>query len=191
MATLAIQRIIIPRTSWKSTQVWWIQRSLSPIFRLLQPYFWPVPTPPKGPQVWKFPPSAGDLNYWMRDGEQCVSSQWNDAASGWTMTVISPPLNGGTTKETKRLIMYLHGSGFQQPISGWHWGYVGYLARELDAEVVVVPYPLAPTNNGLETMPVLTQVYKRFLSRANGRETIVAGDRVGLERFMNPVNQSS
>lgn len=77
--------------------------------------------------------------------------------------------------------MLLHNEADFTPLastsSAWHWGYVGYLARELDAEVVVVPYPLAPTNNGLETMPVLTQVYKGFLSRVNGRETIVAGDR--------------
>ena len=61
--------------------------------------------------------------------------------------------------------------------SAWHWGYVGYLARELEAEVVVAPYPLAPANNGLETIPVLTQVYKEFLGRVNGREAILVGDR--------------
>lgn len=59
----------------------------------------------------------------------------------------------------------------------WHWGYVGYLARELDAEIVVVPYPLAPTNNALEVMPVLLEVYKAFKDRAGDNEIIVAGDR--------------
>lgn len=59
----------------------------------------------------------------------------------------------------------------------WHWGFIGYLARELEAEIVVVPYPLAPTNNAMEVMPVLTQVYKAFLARAVGREPIIAGDR--------------
>lgn len=59
----------------------------------------------------------------------------------------------------------------------WHWGYIGHLSRELDAEVIVVPYPLAPTNNGLEIMPVMVQVYQAFRERAGDSEIIVAGDR--------------
>jgi hypothetical protein len=71
----------------------------------------------------------------------------------------------------------------------WHWGFVGYLARELEAEVVVVPYPLAPTNNAMEVMPVLTQVYKAFLARAVGREPIIAGDRyVHVDVFTSQIH---
>lgn len=50
--------------------------------------------------------------------------------------------------------------------SHWHWGYLGYLAQELNAEVVVVPYPLAPTNTALEVMPIVLEVYEAFFERA-------------------------
>lgn len=58
-----------------------------------------------------------------------------------------------------------------------HWGWAGYLARELDAEVILVPYPLAPTNNAFEVLPVLIKVYASLLERARTREVIIAGDR--------------
>lgn len=60
---------------------------------------------------------------------------------------------------------------------GPHFSYCAYLARNLDAEVLVVPYPLAPTNKAAEIIPVLTTVYEAFLKRAGDREAIVAGDR--------------
>jgi acetyl esterase/lipase len=53
--------------------------------------------------------------------------------------------------------MYLYGSGFQAPISVYHWGFTAYLADHLNADVAVVPYPLAPTNHGLE-VPLLVCV---------------------------------
>jgi len=80
--------------------------------------------------------------------------------------------------------MYLHGSAHQFSILPIHWGFVGYLARELDAEVVVVPYPLAPTNIATEIIPVLMQAYQSFIERSGNREVIVAGDSAGGQLAM-------
>lgn len=59
----------------------------------------------------------------------------------------------------------------------WHWSFAGYIADKLDAEVIVVPYPLAPTNTAQEMVPVLPKLYESFLERSGDRETIIAGDR--------------
>lgn len=141
----------------------------------------------------------------MREGESCASREWEEQSSGWVMTIVAPPprFKSADEKEGKgRLVMYLHGGGFHFPMyvrlldsiilfcafatlelihitrsSKFHWAYIGYLARELDSEVVVVPIPLCPQNDGPGIMSAMTGIWKSFNTLAAGRETIVVGDR--------------
>lgn len=59
----------------------------------------------------------------------------------------------------------------------FHWWYIGWLSRELDAEIVVVPHPFGPTINHEDIIPPLVKIYTDFMEAADGRETIIAGDR--------------
>ena len=48
----------------------------------------------------------------------------------------------------RRTVLYLHGGGFVAPLDPFHVRYAAALASELDADVVLPDYPLAPTYSG-------------------------------------------
>lgn len=109
----------------------------------------------------------------------------------------------GREVKSKRWMMYFYGGGFLAPMcvsisnlaafsnlkpsshicivacrrTKFHWWYISWLSRELDAEIVVVPYPLGPANSHEDILPQLIKIYADFMNMADGRETIVAGDR--------------
>lgn len=110
-----IRHILIPQTSWSGTLFWYTTGLVRPIARIKR-YFSPIPTPPKGPQVWGFPPPKA-LNRLINtgEGEQAVAEQWKHEPSGYTMTVVLPPPIPGQNKATTRIMLYFHGSAFQLP----------------------------------------------------------------------------
>ncbi|KAF8315704.1 alpha/beta-hydrolase [Clavulina sp. PMI_390] len=203
--TGTLRRIYIPRTSWQSVFFWWrvrlrklnivarLRRSfLSAILSLVQ--ILPVrkqpppselvtqtPIPPpepwrlyaKGPQVWDFPPPVNFVNRLLEKGQERVFGQWKHETSGWTMITVSPPPTAGPARRT---ILYLYGSGFMNRITVWHWSFIGYLSRWLDAEVVAVPYPVGQDNPGHEWRSALLDIYREFIQRAGNKEVIIAGD---------------
>ncbi|KAF8315702.1 hypothetical protein DL93DRAFT_2078959 [Clavulina sp. PMI_390] len=200
--TGTLRRIYIPRTSWQSVFFWWrvrlrklnltarLRRSvLSMIFylaQLLRVHNEPrastsanqVSEPwrlfPKGPQIWNFPPPVEFVNRVLEKGQERVVGQWKHEASGWTMVTVSPPPTMGPAMRT---ILYFYGSGFINRITVWHWSFIGYLSRWLDAEVVAVPYPIGQNNPGHEWRPALIRIYREFVERAGDKEIIMAGDR--------------
>lgn len=89
------------------------------------------PPPRTGPQEWKLPAQSliGD----------CKASYWE--SHGWKNVVLTSP-----SVNTKRVMMWLHGGAFIYPVGDVHWKTCAVLAKDLDAEVVLVPYPLAPAN---------------------------------------------
>ncbi|KAF8320475.1 alpha/beta-hydrolase [Clavulina sp. PMI_390] len=194
--TGTLKRVDIPRTgSWHTALFWgflYLRRfyfralnNISSIFRMLDPRrligLAPGLPPfrkvlPRGPQIWKFPPDSRYVNGFIESGQERVAGQWENKESGWVLTTLSPQTD---LSAVRRSILYFHGSGFQSPISEAHWGFCGYLSRWLDAEVVVAPYPLGINNPGPEWRSALLSVYKEFVSRAGGKEIIVAGDSAG------------
>lgn len=140
-------------------------------------------TAPRGPQTLGFPPPNLGA---------CDASRWE--YKDWTMVQLTPPKKNDHTR-SRRAMMYFYGSGFKRPIHPRQWGFASYLAEKLDAETSVIPYPLAPLNNAkevkkiihmkqsrinfnsLKVIPVLVDVYRAFLDRAQGREVIITADR--------------
>ncbi|KAF8320474.1 alpha/beta-hydrolase [Clavulina sp. PMI_390] len=191
-----LKRINIPRRgSWHTTFFWsflYLRRfflsssnSFSSVLGSLDPRHLvgrapPITPPwtdfPAGPQVWDFPPNAKDANRVLEKGQDRAFGQWKNEESGWVMTTVSPPAGSPAPQRT---ILYFHGSGFQSPINGFHWGFSSYLSLRLDAEVVVVPYPLGPNNPGPQWRPALLSVYREFVDRAGDKEIILAGDSAG------------
>lgn len=119
------RRITIAHTSWTTTFVWWQRRLTRPIRNYILRRFFYSPPPPvlKGPQKWPFPPNPADLNRFMAEGEleQCIPRLWKHEPSGWDMTVVAPPLAVRTdARETRRLVVYLYGGGFQAKMSVYY-----------------------------------------------------------------------
>lgn len=135
---MTVQRLTItnPR-SWTSTLLWYVfWLGNTRVGKYLLPR---VPPPPRvGPQKWKLPSKdfLGD----------CEASYWD--SHGWNNVVISP-----SSREIKRTLLYFHGGGWYFPIDAVHWKTTAIFARELDAEVIVIPVPLAPANTVFTVCP--------------------------------------
>lgn len=112
-ATPTVQRIVIPHTSWSSTIFIWIVRLIIQHVRTIQLAYASVPTPPRGPQIWAFPPPTKHLDRLMKKGEHPVVGQWKDESTGWVMTTILPPSVSEESNSTSRIIFYVAGCAFQ------------------------------------------------------------------------------
>lgn len=80
----------------------------------------------------------------------------------------------GTTP--RRTVLYLHGGGFVGPTDPFHVKYAAKLATELDAEVVLPDYPLAPEHTWRDSHDALVELASSLVAE---RPTIVAGDSAG------------
>lgn len=102
------------------------------LFRLLAPRFIPPLIHQKGPQTLSFPPPIP---------ASCVAEHWEYDA--WTMVSIRRREEG---TGLRRAMIYYHGGAFHHPVNKGHWTVASHFAEELDAEVTMVPLPLAPEN---------------------------------------------
>lgn len=145
----AMRRIVLPGPpSFSSRVFWWI-------VKLLLPLIVSTPTmPSKGPQIWELPPAR--LRKQVTAGTLQIR-EWKEESTGWVIPIlrahasISPP-SPSPVFETpaRRAVLYFHGGSFRAGITGSHWQWLAWLSEKLDADVYTVPYPLAPTNTGLE-----------------------------------------
>lgn len=156
-STSSVRRILIPGPpSLSSRFFWWLVKLLLPLL------IGPPPVPPKGPQqIWdshsELPTSLPrTLKKAIARGEVDVSA-WREESSGWVIPVLrenktrtGDSVRGRESARPKRAALYFHGGAYTRGLAGVHWTWVHWLAGELDAEFYVVPYPLAPTNIGLE-----------------------------------------
>ena len=80
---------------------------------------------------------------------------------------------GGTVRRT---VLYLHGGGFVAPIDPFHVRYAARLASELDAEVLLPDYPLAPEHTWRDSHDALVELAASLVA---DRPTVLAGDSAG------------
>lgn len=126
-SSTTITREIITDRSWTATFTWYL-------FRALVPFFLPAPIYIKGPQEFPlFPPIPAS----------CLTQTWE--YNSWTMTSIISRQKPRDSP-TSRAMIYLHGGAFNHPVNKGHWTIAAMFAEQLDAEVTLVPTPLAPEN---------------------------------------------
>jgi len=77
----------------------------------------------------------------------------------------------------KRTIVYLHGGAYVNEINWQHYSYCLMLSRKLDAYVLALVYPLAPSHNVCETLELLTNFYKSLIQKHNS--ITLMGDSAG------------
>lgn len=80
-----------------------------------------------------------------------------------------------TTPETCGVVVYAHGGAYVNEIAKQHWQLVAHVARELDVEVWVPIYGLAPQHTAARARGLMATL----LEQAGGRSTYVAGDSAG------------
>ncbi|HEY1134735.1 MAG TPA: alpha/beta hydrolase, partial [Nocardioides sp.] len=75
------------------------------------------------------------------------------------------------------VVVYLHGGAYVNEIVKQHWQFVARLADELDVEVQVPIYGLAPQHDAAEARALVATLLARLA--AEGRATYLMGDSAG------------
>ena len=79
-------------------------------------------------------------------------------------------------KNAKNTILYMHGGAYVNEINWQHYLYCMLMSRKLGAYVLAPVYPLAPLHNVDETFVLITELYKKLISKGN---ITLMGDSAG------------
>ena len=82
-------------------------------------------------------------------------------------------------EEPKNAIIYLHGGAYIDTPIKQHWKFLNKLANNINCEIVVPLYPLAPNHTFLESYNLLTQFYEDYLNKHPETNVILMGDSAG------------
>ncbi len=77
-----------------------------------------------------------------------------------------------------RSVLYLHGGGYVQPTTAWHWRFLVSLADDLGAQAVLPAYPLAPEFTVEDSFERLLDLFAEVAARSPGG-VVLAGDSAG------------
>ena len=99
------------------------------------------------------------------------------AGTPCTCYVVKP---SGQTKASVTML-YLHGGAYVFSITPYHWHWIDFMARALNAQIVVPLYPLAPEHTVHETLAATMAIYSDVVLKLAGPEgkIVVAGDSAG------------
>jgi len=76
-------------------------------------------------------------------------------------------------------ILYLHGGGYVNEITRWHWRLVNELTLEVPARCVVPIYPLAPKGTASEVVRGAAGLASELLAERGADPVLVVGDSAG------------
>jgi len=85
------------------------------------------------------------------------------------------PQTGGVEKE----VLYLHGGGYVNTFSKYHWQFLAKLAVQMNCAVTTPDYPLAPQFPYPKALNMVTTIYKQMLTRCDPRHIFFMGDSAG------------
>ncbi|WEV71013.1 alpha/beta hydrolase [Lactobacillus sp. ESL0785] len=79
-----------------------------------------------------------------------------------------------------RVVFYLHGGGFWQQPTYFHYAFLVKLARHLQAQIIMPIYPKIPTYNVFETEPMVLHTYQQLLETGvKPNQIVLMGDSAG------------
>lgn len=93
------------------------------------------------------------------------------------------------SSQSERVVVYLHGGGYVQPIAKQHWDLIAKIARETSSTVFVPRYGLASRHNVDDALAFLELVRKEVAGL--GLPVVVAGDSAGGGLALTIAQQSS
>ena len=82
-----------------------------------------------------------------------------------------------SSSPSERVVVYLHGGGYVQPIAKQHWDLIGKIASETSSTVFVPRYGLASRHNVDDALDFLELVHKEVAGL--GLPVVIAGDSAG------------
>ena len=94
-----------------------------------------------------------------------------------------------SSSPSERVVVYLHGGGYVQPIAKQHWDLIAKIARETSSTVFVPRYGLASRHNVDDALAFLELVRKEVAGL--GLPVVVAGDSAGGGLALTIAQQSS
>jgi len=94
-----------------------------------------------------------------------------------------------SSNPSERVVVYLHGGGYVQPIAKQHWDLIGKIARETSSTVFVPRYGLASRHNVDDALGFLELVRKDVSGL--GLPVVIAGDSAGGGLALTIAQQSS
>ena len=94
-----------------------------------------------------------------------------------------------SSSPSERVVVYLHGGGYVQPIAKQHWDLIGKIARDTSSTVFVPRYGLASRHNVDDALDFLELVRKEVAGL--GLPVVIAGDSAGGGLALTIAQQSS
>ena len=93
---------------------------------------------------------------------------------GRTVWTIAPAEDAGD-----KVVLYLHGGGYVNGFSRFHWRFIANLVTELRCTVVAPDYPLAPEHQVADVFAMMLPLYEELLGTAGASNLVVMGDSAG------------
>ncbi|MBJ7683203.1 alpha/beta hydrolase fold domain-containing protein [Weissella confusa] len=128
-----------------------------------------------GKELWEElaskPATAAEPSTKLRHEFEVVSEEYME---------ILVPKNFNLHKPTT-IMLYLHGGGFIEPITAYHWHFIGDLVRNTDIPCAVLDYPLVPHATLDEIYERVHQAIWRLRHTSDGCEVVLVGDSAGAQ----------
>lgn len=102
-------------------------------------------------------------------------AKWFPAAEIETSAIESQLVYQISPADFERTLVYLHGGGYVQPISKFHWLLLSEIFRAGGTRIVVPRYGLSPRFNVDHALALMEQVLQRY----SGDKLLLAGDSAG------------
>lgn len=80
---------------------------------------------------------------------------------------------------SKKSILYLHGGGYIEQPSIYHWNFLRKIAKETNAKIYVPIYPKAPNHQYKESFDKVLPIYEWILETSDKENIILMGDSAG------------
>jgi len=83
------------------------------------------------------------------------------------------------TKTSNKIILYLHGGGYFDNSTEFHWKFIRQIVLKAGCTVIHPDYPLGPKNSHAECFQFMDDLYKNLLLEINPNDLIFMGDSAG------------
>jgi epsilon-lactone hydrolase len=93
---------------------------------------------------------------------------------GRAVWIVAPKENAG-----EKQILYLHGGGYVNGFSKYHWRFISNLVTQLRCTVVAPDYPLTPEHDVKDVFAMVFPLYEELLAAAGAQNLVVMGDSAG------------
>ncbi|GIO24030.1 alpha/beta hydrolase [Oceanobacillus sp. J11TS1] len=82
-------------------------------------------------------------------------------------------------KSPDKKILYLHGGGYVNQPSDFHWKFIGEIEKNTNATIFVPIYPKAPNHQYQESFDKVLPIYEEILQTTDAKNIILMGDSAG------------